>query len=208
MWQPSLFSTGPDLWVDPEFKQMRRLALDEHSWLDFQPNWVVGADDLFLELVEGKEWAQRKRQMYDKVVQEPRLTWGWKADSGEPLQPPILDNMRQLLGKRYGLVFDSCGLNYYRDGNDSVAWHRDRIRKEVPDPVVVLVSVGSPRRFMYRPHGGGSSNFLMLGNGDLLVTGGRFQREWEHSVPKVGQAGPRISIAFRHGMYSARYLSE
>jgi len=34
--------------------------------------------------------------------------------------------------------------------------------------------------------------------GDLLVTGGRCQREWEHSIPKVANAGPRMSITFRH----------
>jgi hypothetical protein len=34
-----------------------------------------------------------------------------------------------------------------------------------------------------------------------LVTGGRTQRLWQHSVPKVASAaGPRISLAFRHGM--------
>lgn len=40
----------------------------------------------------------------------------------------------------------------------------------------------------------------MLGHGDLLVTGGRTQRTWLHSVPKVATAGPRMSIAFRHGL--------
>jgi hypothetical protein len=32
------------------------------------------------------------------------------------------------------------------------------------------------------------------------VTGGRTQRDWEHSVPKVAAAGPRISVAFRYGV--------
>jgi alkylated DNA repair dioxygenase AlkB len=96
-------------------------------------------------------------------------------------------------------------MNLYRDGRDSVAWHRDRIAKEIEDPIVVLVSLGEPRRFLVRPHGGGRSRAFRLGRGDLLVTGGRFQREWEHSVPKVAKAGPRISIAFRHGMVRKSY---
>jgi hypothetical protein len=45
----------------------------------------------------------------------------------------------------------------------------------------------------------------MLGRGDLLVTGGRTQRDWLHGVPKVAKAGPRISIAFRHGLDRAVY---
>jgi alkylated DNA repair dioxygenase AlkB len=76
---------------------------------------------------------------------------------------------------------------------------------EIADPLVVLVSLGETRRFLVRPHGGGRSRALSLGGGDLLVTGGRFQREWEHAVPKVAKAGPRISIAFRHGVVPKSY---
>jgi hypothetical protein len=28
--------------------------------------------------------------------------------------------------------------------------------------------------------------------------GGASQRTWEHSVPKVARAGPRLSLQFRH----------
>jgi alkylated DNA repair dioxygenase AlkB len=143
--------------------------------------------------------------MYDKKVREPRLTAPWGMHSGEPLEPPVLEDMRKALSKRYGVEFDSVGFNLYRDGQDSVAWHGDRIRKEIEDPIVVLVSLGEPRRFLLRPKGGGKSTAFLLGKGDLLVTGGKTQRTWEHSVPKVARAGPRISLAFRHGMDPAVY---
>jgi alkylated DNA repair dioxygenase AlkB len=137
--------------------------------------------------------------MYDQHVQEPRLTAPWSAHSGEPLVPTILEEIRVALSQRYERTFDSVGFNLYRDGRDSVAWHADRIPKEIEAPVVVLVSLGEPRKFLLRPTGGGSSRSFMLGRGDLLVTGGNTQRTWEHSVPKVSRAGPRISIAYRHG---------
>lgn len=82
----------------------------------------------------------------------------------------------------------------------AVAWHRDRIPQEVVEPIVALLSLGEPRRFLLRQHGGGPSRALLLGRGDLLVTGGQTQRRWDHRVPKVARAGPRISVAFRHGM--------
>ena len=107
--------------------------------------------------------------------------------------------MRIALSQRYGVAFDSVGLNLYRDGRDSVAWHRDRIAKDIDDPLVAIVSVGEPRRFLLRPVTGGHSRALLLGRGDLLVTGGTCQRTWQHTVPKVAKAGPRISITFRHG---------
>jgi alkylated DNA repair dioxygenase AlkB len=143
--------------------------------------------------------------MYDQTVQEPRLTAPWSAASGEPLTPPILEEIRLALSQRYEREFDSVGFNLYRDGRDSVAWHADHIRKEVEDPIVALVSFGEPRKFMLRPKDGGASRSFLLGRGDLLVTGGKTQRTWEHSVPKVAKAGPRISLAYRHDMDPSAY---
>ena len=113
--------------------------------------------------------------------------------------------MRLCLSRRYGIAFDSIGFNFYREGRDSVAWHSDKIHASIEEPVVVLVSLGEPRRFLLRPKGGGRSIPFQLGRGDLLVTGGKAQRQWEHCVPKVARAGPRISLAFRYGMNAHAY---
>jgi alkylated DNA repair dioxygenase AlkB len=206
-WQPSLF-VAEDPSFDNEFKQLERVALDEEAWVDHAPGWIGASDRLFDEIMSTRDWSQRSRRMYDRRVLEPRLTAPWFKDSGEPLVPPILEEMRVALSDRYGVTFDSIGFNLYRDGNDSVAWHGDRIRKEIEDPIVVLVSLGDPRRFLLRPKGGGRSKAFKLGRGDLLVTGGKTQRTWEHSVPKVAKAGPRISLAFRHGMDPKAYAQK
>jgi alkylated DNA repair dioxygenase AlkB len=136
--------------------------------------------------------------MYDQEVDEPRLTAWQKVDKQAGHE--WLEHARASLSERYGVRFDSVGLNLYRTGADSVAWHRDRIPPEIVDPVVALVSLGEPRTFLLRPEGGGRSRAFRLGHGDLLVTGGQTQRRFEHSVPKVKKAGPRISVAFRHGL--------
>jgi alkylated DNA repair dioxygenase AlkB len=106
--------------------------------------------------------------------------------------------MRKLLSLRYAEAFDSIGFNLYRDGRDSVAWHGDRHRHVVVDPIVAIVSVGSPRPLRLRPRGGGTSLSWDLGDGDLFVMGGACQHDWEHTVPKVRHAGPRLSITFRN----------
>ena len=199
MWQPSLLDIEA-VELDDTFASLERVELDKDSWVDYAPGWLRGSDTLFGELVEGRRWGQRTRKMYDKEVIEPRLTAPWRAAPGKPLEPPVLERARVVLSDRYGVNFDSVGFNFYGDGRDSVAWHRDRIPKEVDKPLVALLSVGEPRKFLLRPYGGGKSRSYMLGRGDLLVTGGNAQRTWEHSVPKVAQAGPRISIAFRHGL--------
>ena len=190
---------------DPRFTGLTRSWLDEQSWIDFVPGWVQGSDAVFREVLESRNWGQRTRHMYDQRVLEPRLTAPWTLDSGVPLQPAILDEIRLALSARYGVLFDSAGFNFYRDGQDSVAWHGDRIRKQIEEPVVALVSLGEPRKFLLRPKGGGKSRALHPGRGDLLVTGGRTQRAWEHCVPKVAQAGPRISVAYRYGMSGTQY---
>jgi alkylated DNA repair dioxygenase AlkB len=202
--QRSLFDEGQASF-DADFSQLERLALNENAWVDYAPEWVRGADALFAELVRRRVWGQRTRWMYEKRVIEPRLTDVWLLHSGAPLEPAILERMRRALSERYGVLFDSVGFNFYRDGQDSVAWHSDKIRKEIVDPIVPLVSLGERRRFLLRPKTGGRSRSFYLGRGDLLVTGGSAQREWQHTVPKVARAGPRISIAFRHGMETRAY---
>jgi alkylated DNA repair dioxygenase AlkB len=208
MWQPSLFAAAEDMELDDSFARLERIDLDPDSWVDYAPAWVRGADRLFEEVLTGRNWGQRSRHMYDRRVKEPRLTAPWNAHSGDELQPPILERIRAVLSERYERNFDSVGFNLYRDGNDSVAWHSDRIRAEIEDPIVALVSLGEPRRFLLRPQGGGRSRAFMLGRGDLLVTGGKSQRTWEHSVPKVAQAGPRISLAYRHDLDSSIYMTK
>lgn len=204
-WQPSLFGLNEDPDIDRSFSTLRRTQLDEESWVDHAPRWVSGAERLFEDLLAGIRWEQRSRHMYDKRVLEPRLTAHWNAASGEPLEPPVLEEMRRALSAYYEREFDSAGFNLYRDGRDSVAWHADRIAKEIEDPIVALISLGEPRKFLLRPKGGGASKSFLPGAGDLLVTGGKTQRTWEHSVPKVAKAGPRISIAFRHHMNASVY---
>lgn len=199
-WQPSLFDTADEPSVDGSFAGLVRVELDETSWVDHAPGWLSGADRVFEEVLGSRPWEQRTRRMYDQQVLEPRLTAPWNARSGEPLTPAVLEEARRLLCRRYEREFDSVGFNLYRDGRDSVAWHADRIPKEVETPIVALLSLGEPRRFQLRPRGGRVSHTFVLGGGDLLVTGGNTQRTWEHAVPKVKQAGPRISIAFRHDM--------
>ncbi len=202
--QPSLLDAS-EPGFDRTFSRLERIPLDGTSWIDWAPGWVTGSDRLFAIVLETRRWGSRTRWMYDRRVVEPRLTSPWSAGDGAPLEPAIVDEMRVALGERYGVVFDSAGFNLYRDGRDGVAWHGDRIVKAIAEPVVPLVSLGEPRTFLLRPKGGGRSRSFRLGRGDLLVTGGTTQRTWEHSVPKVARAGPRISIAFRYGLHPRAY---
>jgi alkylated DNA repair dioxygenase AlkB len=198
-WQPSLWADQSTV-VDLSFSGLERTQLDEDSWVDHCSHWLSGSDRAFEQLLRDVSWSQRRRWMYDRQVHEPRLTSWQRIDEESPLPYQWLEEARASLSAHYEVPFDSVGMNLYRDGADSVAWHRDRIPPEIVDPVVALVSLGEPRTFLLRPHGGGRSRTFRLGHGDLLVTGGQTQRRFEHSVPKVKASGPRMSIAFRHGV--------
>lgn len=202
-WQPSLLDEAASPAVDETFASLERTDLDAESWVDYAPGWLAGADELFAEVLASTDWGQRTRWMFDKRVVEPRLTASWRAERGEPLDPPVLEDMRRLLSARYGVELDSMGMNLYRDGRDSVAWHGDRIgRGSTDDTLVAIVSLGSPRRMLLRPRQGGHARRYELASGDLFVMGGSCQRTWQHSIPKTSRpAGPRISIQFRpHGV--------
>ncbi|MEO5662563.1 MAG: alpha-ketoglutarate-dependent dioxygenase AlkB [Nocardioides sp.] len=177
-----------------------RRVLEQGAWLDVQRNWLAGADDVCAAMVVQVPWRAERRQMYDRIVDVPRLVHTYML--GEVLPHAALEEARDALSMHYrpelGEAFVSAGCCYYRDGQDSVAWHGDTIgRGKSQDTMVAIVSLGDPRKLALRPRGGGESIGVTLGHGDLVVMGGSCQRTWEHAIPKVAAAGPRISVQFR-----------
>ena len=201
-YQGSLFGTLTPTF-DNGFAEARRAALDATTWIEHAPGWLRGSDAVFDELVATLPLRQRTGvRMFDQIVDEPRLSAWWGVECGRPEPLALLREMRLVLAERYREAFDSIGFNLYRDGDDSVAWHGDRHRHVVTNPVIAIVSVGAPRPLRLRPRrdqgGRGPSLSWSLGNGDLFVMGGACQHDWEHAVPKVRTtAGARLSITFR-----------
>ncbi|WP_063063003.1 alpha-ketoglutarate-dependent dioxygenase AlkB [Nocardia violaceofusca] len=198
--QRSLFDGFGDIELGP-LDGVRRTQLTEGAWVDLLPGWLRGADELFERLATRVPWRADRRPMYDRVVDVPRLLRYYGEN--EPWPDPILEDARAALSGHYGPElgepFRTAGLCYYRDGEDSVAWHGDTIgRGSTHDTMVAILSIGAPRALLLRPRGGGASIRFHVGHGDLLVMGGSCQRTWEHAVPKTRRpVGPRISIQFR-----------
>jgi alkylated DNA repair dioxygenase AlkB len=190
--QVSLFGEGPPL-PDAGFAGLTRHDLDAESWLDYAPGWLSGDATLYATLTEAAEWQQPEVRMYEKMVRTPRL-----VAQVEPATHPVLGEMIEMLSDRYRIRMDRVSAGWYRTGADSVAWHGDRIARELPHSIVATISLGGPRRFLIRPKGGGESTAFDLGGGDLVVMGGACQRLWEHTIPKVASAPPRIALMFRH----------
>jgi len=208
--QLSLFgrsSAGPlEVVSDAEsvdFSALRRTVCDESSWLDYASSFLRGHESLFDQLRSTLPWKSESRVMYDRRVEIPRLFCSLPEDAEIP---PMLAHVQKQLATHYAVPgFDHIGVALYRDGSDSVAWHRDHVPKD-RNTIVAILSLGQPRRLLVRRHrsapSGGPANkgarAFQLGWGDLLVMGGMFQANWEHGLPKQRQAAPRMSCVFRH----------
>ena len=180
---------------DKRFEKLRRTDLGDGAWIDHVPGWVGGQDVLFDRLERGTRWRHERRPMYDQVVAVPRLIAVLPEDGDGD---PILDEMRAALNDRYRENFARTSLALYRDGKDSVAFHGDRIARDLPEALVATVSLGAPRRLLVRRAAGGRSVAAFeLGLGDLFVMGGTCQRTFRHAIPKVAVAAPRMAVMFR-----------
>ncbi len=180
---------------DSTLTSLRRRALPYASWIDQAQGFLAGHQPIFDLIHDDTRWHSHNRVMYDRTIDVPRLTASLPRDGpGHSAIREIAD----ALGERYDRPFDLVTLALYRNGSDSIAWHRDKCREDRRgQATIATLSLGESRSFLVRPHGGGTSVRFSAGWGDLLVMGGACQLYWEHSIPKTRAAGPRISVMFR-----------
>ncbi|MBV7529588.1 alpha-ketoglutarate-dependent dioxygenase AlkB [Chitinophaga sp. sic0106] len=179
--------------------------------LEYFPGFMetTAALTLMHTLIDTVPWEQHLQRMYDKEVLTPRLT-AWYGDpdktyhmAGKTLQMhawlPELQALREQITTTTGHTFNSVLLNFYRDENDSVAWHRDKESELGNRPVIASVSLGAARPFEFRQLDNHSNKYaLTLGNGSLLLMKGDLQQQWEHRIAKAGyKLKPRINLTFR-----------
>jgi alkylated DNA repair dioxygenase AlkB len=181
-----------------------RYWFDETSWVDITRGYLPDAKAVYDELVDTVEWQQGRIWRYEKWLDEPRLGSFFAA---KKIPHPAIAQTHRDIERRYRVTYDGVALAYYRDQRDSVAFHRDREMRWLEHTVVGILTLGARRPFLVAPRGrrdkflspnGGATHDLAPAGGDLMVFGGRFQADWEHSVPKVRHpiAG-RISAQWR-----------
>jgi alkylated DNA repair dioxygenase AlkB len=151
----------------------------------------------FEQLRDGAPWRSERRPMYDRVVDVPRLVASYGLD--DPALPDPIRAMRQAVEEFCGVSFLSAGLNFYRDGNDSVAPHGDHVEEALDEAPVALVSLGATRRMTIRSRSKPRRIFDRdLESGSLLVMSYASHLNFDHGIPKTRHpVGPRISVAFR-----------
>ena len=161
------------------------------------PAEVAGA--WFAELRDAVTWHTQRRQMYDREVDVPRLMAHVRL---APEEGHVPDAIRAAAGKVVavtGVPFTSVGLNFYRDGGDSVAPHNDHLDEIVHGFPIALLSLGATRRMTIRAKEPPRRVLHVdLEAGSLLVMSYETQLHYTHGIPKTKEpVGPRISLAFR-----------
>jgi alkylated DNA repair dioxygenase AlkB len=190
-------------WLDPA-PVVEHLELGSGAWVDVVRGLVRQADSVHDELAAGVTWTQGRVFRYERWIPEPRLSGQFRRSGAHP----ALAEAQRWIEGRYRVAFDGVALARYRDGRDSVAWHRDRELRWLEETVIGVLSLGARRPFLMRPLTGRRMEAddptdvidLSPGSGDLLVMGGRCQAAWLHAVPKlpVQQRAPsRISAQWR-----------
>lgn len=182
--------------VNDVFHMAQRQQLDDTSWVELVPGFVSGGEALLDRMLTVIPWAQHQRWMYDRLVDEPRLTAEYPQVDDAP--DPTLPLLAARLSAHYGVPYDGVWLNLYRNERDSTGWHGDWSTCKRAECIVPVLTLGATRRFLLKARSGGPSTILSPASGDLVVMGGRCQRDWRHSVPKQTRpAGVRISINFQ-----------
>jgi alkylated DNA repair dioxygenase AlkB len=165
------------------------------------------ADAYFATLRDGVDWHANRRIMYEREVDVPRLTAHFPLErlrSGEAEgigadAASALCEAATRVGDALGAPFNSIGLNFYRDGNDSVAPHNDRLQDLVKGEPIALLSLGGTRRMLIRSKQPGDPAVpIDLEAGSLLVMSWSSQLHYTHGVAKTrATVDPRISVALR-----------
>ncbi len=199
--QPSLFSDNTPLNLLPN---------NGEAFL-FSPFFSKkDSDSLLQDLLTNINWKQEPIKIFGKPVMQPRLT-AWYGNTGKvysysgiTMQPlPWTNNLqfiKKAIEKKTGTVFNSALLNYYRDGKDSMGWHRDNEKELGTNPSIASVSLGASRIFKLRYYTDKTiSHSIELSHGSLLLMKGPTQHHWEHQVAKTAKpVGARINITFRY----------
>jgi alkylated DNA repair dioxygenase AlkB len=180
-----------------QFKDFQLPDTDLRLWEQFFSK--ADSDQYFRILKETTPWQQRTRKMYDKIVPDPRLTAFYGGPNGHAWTPELLA-IKTCVESACGISFNRVLLNYYRDGNDSVAWHSDTLPSDGKHHPIASVTFGETRLFKVRHKTRKDIPLLdiPLTHGSFLLMGETMQYHYEHHVPKTSRKiGSRINLTFR-----------
>ncbi len=185
-------------------------VLSRDGNVDYQPDIFDSrtCSALFNTLMNSLDWQVDQIMMFGKMITTKRKVF-WVGDpecaytysgvkkSPQPWTPELL-SIKEKLEKVAQWQFNSCLLNLYHDGSESMGWHSDDEKELMQTAPIASLSLGGERKFTFKHKTDKTNASLILANGSVLIMHAPTQAFWQHSLVKTKLAvAPRINLTFR-----------
>lgn len=166
------------------------------------------ADDYFAALRDEIDWQSDRVKLYGReIITRRKVAWhgdkpfhytySHSTKTALPWTDALVD-LKARVEAADGNSYNCCLLNLYHSGDEGMAWHADDEKELQPNGAIASVSLGAPRRFVFRHKAERDKAEVLLDHGSLLVMQGTTQTHWEHSLPVMKRVKtPRINLTFR-----------
>lgn len=208
------------------YYQNNFLNKEEYSTLK---NWLEEKEFISGHCVSGKEipreqlWFQEQGEYFCKKWHNHYDRW--KSNLYEEELLSIQDKINKFAQKIKINILDdslvqipkinSCLINKYRDGNDSIKPHRDTSDSFGIFPTIVGLSLGSERNILIKKINYDPDNInslkhdsntefnmdITLEDNSLFIMAGASQKYFTHEIPKSDTNDVRYSLTFREFIY-------
>lgn len=179
------------------------------SWVDVRSGFLNDPEGVLQVVLNETRWAQGETWRYERYVPEQRLGAIMRRDD----QPLAVRQTELHLRSAYAAPLLGVAAILYRNGQDFQGLHADRSMRWLDQTLIAILVLGERRPFRLRPRrplskaqveqlersgeAAAEDVELMPGHGDLIVLGGRCQRDWMHGVPACDVSRERISLTWR-----------
>ena len=162
----------------------------------------------FQTLLNTIDWKNDEAKIFGKhFITKRKAAWYGDSDfsytysnttkQALPWTKELLE-LKLIVERITGTIFNSCLLNLYHTGDEGMAWHSDDEKSLGKDSTIASLSFGAERRFALKHKITKHATSVLLESGSLLVMSGKTQSNWLHCLPKTKKVTtPRINLTFR-----------
>eukprot|EP01006_Ploeotia_vitrea_P053373 TRINITY_DN67781_c4_g3_i1.p1 TRINITY_DN67781_c4_g3~~TRINITY_DN67781_c4_g3_i1.p1 ORF type:complete len:315 (+),score=53.99 TRINITY_DN67781_c4_g3_i1:114-1058(+) len=111
---------------------------------------------------------------------------------------PTVSAICDKASERIGQDLNHCVVTLFRDQDDSLGFHQDKLLDLNEGSLILSISLGQARPIVFSSNDGRRTHRVLLQPGSLLAIGPQTNKQWKHAIPKVReQVGPRVSLSVR-----------
>lgn len=166
------------------------------------------ADFFYEKLLNTIEWKNDEAIIFGKhIITNRKVAWYGdeifeysysKITKKALIWTDFLLEIKDKVEKITNETYNSCLLNLYHNGTESMAWHSDGEKDLKKNGAIASVTFGAERVFGFKHKITKEKIHLVLPHGSLLVMKGETQQFWLHRLPPTQKIKtPRINLTFR-----------